>query len=84
VLYLVNFWLRKVNRRSDLLLKSGSKANDIEKEYDQLLDAIVRGLTENYGDDEINLVLDILSLRRGSDSLFDALLRKKRSIIEEK
>lgn len=83
-MYLVNFWLRKVNRRSDLLLKSGSKANDIEKEYDQLLDAIVRGLTENYGDDEINLVLDILSLRRGSDSLFDALLRKKRSIIEEK
>jgi hypothetical protein len=66
-----------VNRRTDLLLKAGSKSTDIEKEYDQLLDAIFRGLSENYGDDEMNHVLDILSLRRGADSLFDALLRKK-------
>ena len=65
VLYLTNFWLRKVHRRTDLLLKSGSKSNDIEKEYNNLLDAIVKGLSENYGDDEINHVLDIIALRRG-------------------
>ena len=26
VMYLMNFWLRKVNRRTDLLLKAGSKS----------------------------------------------------------
>ena len=65
VLYLTNFWLRKVHRRTDLLLKAGSKTNDIEKEYNNLLDAIVKGLSENYGNDEINHVLDIIALRRG-------------------
>lgn len=84
LLYLINFWLRKVNRRTDLLLKAGSKDKDIEKEYDMLLDAIVKGLTENYGDDEINHVLDIVSLRRGHESLFQLLLQKKLQIIKEK
>ena len=32
------------------------------KEYDEVLDAVLAGIKENYGDDEINLVLDLVSL----------------------
>ena len=42
-----------------------------------VLDAIVKGITENYGDDAVNDVLDLVQLRRGHDSVFEAVLREK-------
>lgn len=37
----------------------------------------MKGIEENYGDDEINRVLDLVALRRGEDSKFEAVLREK-------
>lgn len=42
-----------------------------------MLDSIIKGIEENYGDDEINHVLDLVALRRGEDSKFEAVLREK-------
>jgi len=71
ILYLVNFWLRKVNRRADLF-RVGKKltVKEAEREYDMVLDAIINGIEKNYGNDEVNHVLDLVKLRRGHDSLF--------------
>jgi len=79
VLYLLNFYLRKVKRRTELFQGSRSiiKQAEVEEDYDAVLDAIVKGITENYGDDATNDVLDLVSLRRGHDSVFEAVLREK-------
>lgn len=77
VLYLVNFWLRKVNRRTELFADGKVDARQTEEQYDSVLDSIVKGIEENYGDDEINHVLDLVALRRGEDSKFEAVLREK-------
>jgi len=79
VLYLLDFWLRKVARRTELFLgeAAATELMDAEEEYDKLLDAIVKGIKENYGDDEMNLVLDLVQLRRGHVATFEALLREK-------
>ncbi len=47
------------------------------KEYDQVLDAIVKGIEQNYGKDEINYPLDLVKLRTGSSTVFEAVLREK-------
>ena len=79
VLYLLDFRLRKVSRRAELFAQKGARANDdAEREYDEVLDAILAGVKANYGDDEINHVLDLVQLRRGGDdSLLQAVLREK-------
>ena len=77
VLYLVNFWLRKVNRRTELFADGKVDGRETEQQYDAVLDSIMKGIEENYGDDEINHVLDLVALRRGNDSKFEAVLREK-------
>lgn len=79
ILYLLNFQLRKINRRVELFKSTSSNArlSDAEEEYENVLDAIVKGITENYGDDMYNHVLDLVQLRRGHDSVFEAVLRTK-------
>lgn len=83
MLFLVNFHLRKVNRRTELFvhLDSNASKDDIiigEAEYDGILDSIISGIHQNYGNDEINHVLDMIELKRGGqDSLFDYVLREK-------
>lgn len=77
ILYLVNFWLRKVNRRTELFADGKVDGRETEQQYDAVLDSIMKGIDENYGDDEINHVLDLVALRRGNDSKFEAVLREK-------
>lgn len=63
VLYLFDFRLRKVNRRPELFARQVSYTADFasaEREYDEVLDAILAGLRDNYGNDEINHVLDLV------------------------
>lgn len=66
ILYLVNFWLRKIERRTDMFVEHEKQLNDIddeaERDYDQILDIIFKSMTDNYGDDEYNYALDMLSL----------------------
>jgi hypothetical protein len=33
---------------------------EVEKDYDQILDIIYKSMTDNYGDDEFNLALDMV------------------------
>lgn len=76
LLYLVDFHLRKVSRRPELF--AGKHTQDADKAYDHALDAMLTGIKENYGDDEVNHVLDLVQLRRGGqDSLLEAVLRAK-------
>lgn len=73
----MNFWLRKVNRRTELFADGKVDGRQTEEQYDSILDSIIKGIEENYGDDEINRVLDLVALRRGEDSKFEAVLREK-------
>lgn len=76
-MYLIDFRLRKVNRRTELFAQQGA-TEDADREYDDVLDAILAGIKANYGNDEINHVLDLVQLRRGGDdSLLQAVLREK-------
>lgn len=82
VLYLIDFRLRRVSRRTELFARSGrtggAPCEDAEQEYDDVLDAILAGIHANYGHDEVNHVLDMVQLRRGGDdSLLQAVLREK-------
>ena len=82
MLYLVDFRLRRVNRRTELFAgRQGgeSRGQEAEAEYDAVLDAVLAGIRENYGDDEINHVLDLVQLKRGGhDSAgLEAVLREK-------
>jgi hypothetical protein len=38
---------------------------------------MVNGLKKNYGNDEVNHVLDLVKLRSGHDSLFHDVLKEK-------
>ena len=83
MMFLIDFHLRKVNRRTELFvhLDSNASKDDViiaESEYDGILDSILAGMQQNYGNDEINHVLDMIELKRGGqDTLFDYVLREK-------
>lgn len=81
ILYLVNFWLRKIERRTDLFVEAEKQLNDIdnsaERDYDQILDIIFKSITDNYGDDEYNYALDMISLQRGHETEFEKRMREK-------
>lgn len=70
VLYYVNFWLRRVDRKTDLFddLSRQYKAEKdpecielAEKIYDQVLDIMYSSIEDNYGHDELNLALEMLT-----------------------
>lgn len=67
ILYQLKFYLRRIGSQKELFTD--------EKEYTDVLDAIVQGIEENYP--EINHVLDIIKLKRGNESKFDKVLRIK-------
>ena len=77
VIYMLNFWFRKVDRKEDLFKMGAVSQEEAEKAYDSLLDDILKGFEANYGNDEVNHVLDLVKLRRGHDSLFQEVLREK-------
>lgn len=63
ILYLVNFFLRKVERRAELFADLERQRKEdpgqlVEQVYDQVLDIVVGSLKENYGKDEFNLAID--------------------------
>lgn len=66
ILYLINFTLRKIDRRSELFAEAdkqvGAIESDIEKDYDQILDIMFSSITGNYGEygDEYNFALDMV------------------------
>jgi hypothetical protein len=49
----------------------------IEHEYDKLLTALTKGIIDNYGNDEYNMVLDVMKLKRGYESIFESILRER-------
>lgn len=84
IMYHVNFWLRKVHRRSELFRSKTNRSDgklikasdeEVRQEYDEVLDALYKGLIDGYGGlDAINEVLDVVALKRGFDSQFEAVL----------
>jgi hypothetical protein len=54
----------------------------LEQEYDKVLDNIIHGIEDNYGNDEINHVLDLIALRRGNETEFQHVVRMKNEILE--
>lgn len=84
ILYLFNFWFRKIERRTSLFedierqfTTKYSSNIDPEKDYDMILDIIVRSLQENYGDDEYNLALDMAKLHEEEETEFEKQIREK-------
>lgn len=67
ILYQLKFYLRRIGSQKELFSD--------EKEYTDVLDAIVQGIEQNYP--EYNHVLDIVKLKRGNESQFDKVLRQK-------
>ena len=50
----------------------------MDNEYDSVLDALYKGLVDGYGGvDAINEVLDVVALKRGYDSHFEAALKER-------
>jgi len=50
----------------------------VEEEYDEILDILLESIKKNYGDNEYNLALDMVVLRRGYETEFDKHMRIQR------
>lgn len=70
VLYYFNFHLRRVERKVELFddverqladERDPESRKNAEKIYEQVLDTLVSSLTENYGRDEVNYALDMVT-----------------------
>ncbi|CDW75782.1 UNKNOWN [Stylonychia lemnae] len=84
ILYLINFWYRKIERRSELFMDLERKYLDAlndpeeyEKDYDAVLDILVQSITENYGNDEYNHALDKAKLNQEQETEFEKMMREK-------
>eukprot|EP00347_Sterkiella_histriomuscorum_P005365 403356888 len=84
ILYLFNFWYRKVERRTEFFedlerqfIQKHPEGVDPERDYDQILDIIVRSIQENYGEDEYNYALDMAKLTKEEESEFERGMREK-------
>ena len=71
IYYLINFYLRKVERKTSLfknIERGNSEDTDpffklqAEKYYDEILDILCGSIRENFGRDEFNYALDMVSL----------------------
>lgn len=70
IYYLINFILRKVDRKTELFesldrqyadTQSKPYLKSAEAYYDSILDTLLTSLTDNYGRDEINYALDMIN-----------------------
>lgn len=84
IFYLFNFWYRKIERRSNLFediekqFVDARPTQDLEQDFDTVLDIIVRSIQDNYGDDEYNLALDMASLLPQDDvNEFERLIKER-------
>ncbi len=50
---------------------------DAERDYDMILDILFRSITENYGEDEYNLALDMVKLQESYMTDFEKLMKEK-------
>jgi len=92
IYYLINFHLRKIDRKTELF-------NDLERQaiqdrnpeaqknaelyYDHILDIMVSSMRDNYGRDEINYALDMLSVVEDQvidDSPYEKLVKEKKEL----
>ena len=91
--YLINFWLRKIDRKTELFKPFDRQyaddhnpqyKKDSEAYYDQVLDILTNSLCESYGIDEINLALDVVNLdvKHEEVSDFDKLVRERKELEE--
>jgi hypothetical protein len=71
IYYLLNFYLRKVDRKTALFksIERGTSEDQdplarqqAEHYYDQILDILCGSIRDNYGRDEFNYALDMVSL----------------------
>ena len=72
VLWLLDFTLRKVNRKSEFFIGDRNRKIDsvrasVEEEYDEVLDILKLAIETNYGENgnEVNAALDIIDLKQG-------------------
>ena len=69
ILFLVSFWLKKVEPKSHLFenisMECGSnqQVDDPKEIYGLFLESLEKGIIENYGESEINRVVDIRALK---------------------
>ena len=92
VLWLIDFTLRKVNRKSEFFVGDRNRKLDsvrtaVEEEYDDVLDILKGAIEKNYGDknDEVNAALDIVDLKQGGyETEFDRHMRHKDSQAERR
>lgn len=91
--YLINFWLRKMDRKTDLFKPFDRQyaddqnlqyKKDSEAYYDQVLDILVNSLCESYGQDEINQALDVVNLDAKAEepSEFDRMVKERKDLEE--
>jgi len=88
IYYLINFYLRKVDRKTTLF-KSVERGilededpyakQQAEKYYDEILDILCGSIRDNFGRDEFNYALDMVSLfeKPGEQTQFDKIVREK-------
>lgn len=91
IYYLINFYLRKVERKTALFksLERGSLEDEdpfskqqAEKYYDEILDILCGSVRDNFGRDEFNYALDMVSLfeKPGEQTQFDKIVRERQEI----
>ena len=92
LMYLVNFQLRKIDRKTELfrdLERSQEEDRDpvaqrnAEDMYDKILDIMMTSIKDNYGQDEINFALDMVNLDLEllkDQSDFEMLIKEKQEL----
>ena len=75
LIWVLDFELRKLNRRPHLFTGNRTNSPQIEKEYDQILDVLKESLEKNYGENEIYSALDIVELKRGYETEYEKHMR---------
>jgi hypothetical protein len=91
VMYLFNFYFRKIDRKTELfedLVRQFATERDPESRknaeliYDQVLDTLLTGIQQNFGRDEINYALDMVTLseKLATETEFERIIREKQDL----
>lgn len=93
VLWLLDFNMRKVNRKSEFFVGDRNRKIDsvqasVEEEYDEVLDTLKHAIIMNYGENgnrEYDDALDIVELKQGGyETEFERHMRLKNQAEERK
>ena len=91
VMYYINFWLRRVDRKTEMFDDIERQYKDemdpessrlAEAVYDQVLDTMITSIKENYGKDEVNYALDMVALNEklALETDFERNVREKQEL----